>query len=475
MKKAFVLATVLLAVLVVLSGCNSKDDSESSYQLFKNGVESVINSDSIAYNFEFSIGKNDYKMSVQETDDGDKKYAEISMYNADITVYSTGGKNYYEFGENKYSISSSKDSAVFKELLDFKFFNGSSGVISEDVFEDVSVENDGDGKYIEFEVNGETFKKMIAPDEDVSFDKTELRVDFDKDGFITKVEFSTDASGDEFYGLIVGSDKSMTATFEINSLDEVDVKEPSDDEKWPESEIMAILAPGALVYSEAVGAEVDGKMEMNVMGMEFKIPMKISVRSQTVDGKQLTRTVTEITGIILGQSIEEKNDVFTDGNGDFEYYTHPDGNYKKPIESDSDKDDSGADLSYEDVFGDATIEKAGRNTVITCNLSQEALESLMSNQMAGGMGDMNNITGADVAFSKCRVVMVVSDKGYIHSVELEMSANQTIKEESLNMEYEMSISFEMNVTFMDPTEKIVVEVPEGYLEYPLQDDSEAVL
>ena len=67
------------------------------------------------------------------------------------------------------------------------------------------------------------------------------------------------------------------------------------------------------------------------------------------------------------------------------------------------------------------------------------------------------------------MTVIISSDGYILSAEIKMSGSQKISEESLGVEYEMTMDIKMDMTFVEPDEEITVEIPEGYIDYPLQE------
>lgn len=464
----FLLVLVMMLSVASFTGC---DSSEKPMSVYQDGIKAITSSNGISYVFDFAFGDTGYKMTVDQTNDG-AKYVEFSADESDMKVYVNGAEHYYDIGDIKYKVAADDDSVIMQELLDFEFFHGEASMFTKEIFEKVEFVSVNDNeKYIELKLSGEELKKAIAPDEDVSFSETSLKISFDGENSITEIEFATVADGKEFYGLPVGDNKEMTASYKINNVGDVNVEEPSDDEEWEEMPAMAILTPAALAYRKSMGMDVSASINIDMMGMSFSIPMEISTRSQIVDGKTLTRTVTKMNADIMGQTMNENSDVFTDGNGDYEYYTDSDGNYKVNIEENKDEDNQGSameDLQDPEILKNAKIKKSGENTVITVELTNELLNSLLSSDLAGDMSDM---TGESVSFDDSELVIVVSSSGYIVSAEMKMSASQKINEPTLGMEYDMSMSVKMDITFLDPNEEITVDIPDGYLDYPLLDES----
>jgi hypothetical protein len=307
----------------------------------------------------------------------------------------------------------------------------------------------------------------------VTFGETSFKIGFDNENSISKIEFSTIADGKEFYGIPVGKDKKMTASYTVNETGKVSVETPSDKDKFDDMPAMAVLTPAALAYRNAMGMDMIASIDIEMMGMSFSVPMEVSMRTQLVDGKQLTRTITKINASIMGQTINETSDVFTDGNGNFEYYTDADGNYKVEIEAadGEDSEDMLEDLKDPELFKNAVVKKSGGNTVITVELTNELLNSLMSGDMMGSMGDMTDSIGNQAfEFKDSKMTVIVSSDGYILSAEIKMSGSQKISEESLGVEYEMTMDIKMDITLVEPNEEITVEIPEGYIDYPLQAD-----
>jgi hypothetical protein len=130
------------------------------------------------------------------------------------------------------------------------------------------------------------------------------------------------------------------------------------------------------------------------------------------------------------------------------------------------------DLADPDILKDAKIKKSGSNTVFTVELTNDMINKLINSGVTGDMGRMGDIadgmTGDDMTFTDSELVIVVSSDGYIISAEIELKASQQIDEPTLGMSYEMSFSVKMDLIFVEPNEEITVEIPEGYLDYPLQ-------
>ena len=468
MKRSVSLIVVFAVILSVILLCGCKMEKGARY-IYTEGVKAVMDAEEISYDLKFSIGDSEYEMNVISADKGNKKNINLSSKNGDFEIYIDGNEHYYKTGDIKYKVSDEFDSPLMRGLLNMRFFNGEASLFDKDTFSDVDIEVLGENsKAITFEVEGSDLKKSFAPDEDVRFENTVIRVEFSGESFITKVSFATVISGKEFYGLPVGNEFDMEVSFEVLKLngDSV-VNEPENKNDWDELPAFAMLVPASLVYKDSMGLDVNTQINVSMGKIQMSVPMEVVMRSKLVDGKRLTRVITEMEN----NSVTQKNDVFTDGNGDFEYYTDPEGNYKVKIEDGESDEGISSDLIELYDLKNAKIKKSSANTVITVELTEEMLSKLGS---SGAMSDqMGDFSADGMKYEKSELVIIVSSDGYIASAETKISGTQSVNQPQLGTEYTLSLTIKMDVVFVHPSENIEVEIPSGYLDYPLLEDNEA--
>lgn len=478
MKK--VLSFLLIASMILtvsLTGCKKKETAESIY---RDAVNDIKDAEAIGYTLDigFSEGAS-YKIDVKKNGE-DKEIVFDNNGRSGLTLYSDGTTHYYDLGEGeRFSVKKSDDSVLMQELIDLDIFAPEGALFDKETFKDIAIDTADGEKKIYFTVAGDKLKSAYAPDEDLTFVIGAVTVIFTAEGDMKSLSLVADISeGTEFYGLPIKGGCRMSLEYKVNGVGDVSVGKADTNEEWPESPARALINPSVLVFANEFEAECDMEIIVGMMGITFTIPMEMYMAGKVADGKELSMVKMKMEAEIMGESINENETVFTDGNGDFEYHVTKDGNYKVAINK---EEDNASDFLFSfdnvELYKNATVTKAGQNTVITITLTEDIMDKLFGamNGMTDGEEGVGGMVGSgdDMRYETSTLEIVVGSDGNIVSgrSEIKMSQTMDMEDSMMGQTVEMTMTVKLDVSFTKPSEKINIEFPEGYKDYPLSNEN----
>ncbi len=204
---------------------------------------------------------------------------------------------------------------------------------------------------------------------------------------------------------------------------------------------------------ESYEMELEMEMKMTAEGMTVEIPMKLNIRIARKDGEQVRRILSETQ--VMGEKIA--GDAYFEG--EYTYYTSPDGNYKIKTEEDEDSFGPLTDITVtqlDEAFSPDVrmTEDDDGNRSFTLSLTADQLPDAFG-EIIESMTEENII--ADV--TDITLTAVIAPDGYFSSFAVRFKMPMEMSGTEINTD------FSVVCRYVDPGKPVTVEAPDGYRDY----------
>lgn len=209
---------------------------------------------------------------------------------------------------------------------------------------------------------------------------------------------------------------------------------------------------------------------MQTSGMNVDMPMEMTTKCAKKDGAVVT--LSDISLSLMGQNIEMS--VYTEGDTAYNTvsFSGITSQYKAPLDESAIPNVN----LLEGLGGDGELnipeealtmtEEADGGKTISLTMPTETLNELMNSTMSAA----GNATAGDVNFKECVATVKIDKDGNLAVITMKMEGSMNDPTAG-----EVTYIMDFSVQYLNPGQPVTVTPPDGYLEFPSQDEMELAL